>query len=200
MTLVEVLVVIVVVAVLVALLLTGVSAIRARTKMTLCASQLRQIGQAIETYKSQFNCVLPYPMIFERDINTTGMKSFYFNALRVPQGLRVCPTATSERETISYAFNSTLDAELGFVGFRRFPSPAAEVVVFVENRPGSNDETAANEMKRSVLRTDPGRRIDWSVDRHGRLGSNYLFADLRVSSDWRDQRPLDESPLKPSVR
>lgn len=65
-TLLELLVTVGIILLLIGILIPAVGAVRRRSKVTLCASNLRQIGQAIQTYRSELRrwpeaCPIPAP-------------------------------------------------------------------------------------------------------------------------------------------
>ena len=66
LTFIELLVVVVIVAILIALLLVGVQAARDAARRMRCASNLKQIGQAIHNYQTAFEVVVPGRIIVIR--------------------------------------------------------------------------------------------------------------------------------------
>ena len=66
LTFIELLVVVVIVAILIALLLVGVQAARDAARRMRCASNLKQIGQAIHNYQTSFEVVVPGRIIVIR--------------------------------------------------------------------------------------------------------------------------------------
>ncbi|MBI1368109.1 MAG: prepilin-type N-terminal cleavage/methylation domain-containing protein [Planctomycetes bacterium] len=95
-TLVELLVVMLIIVVLVALSVPALSAARATSKQTICASQLRQVGIAIYSYANDYKGSIPFgpkapPAIasnfYPATGNVTSLVSLGYPALGQPVGL-----------------------------------------------------------------------------------------------------------------
>jgi prepilin-type N-terminal cleavage/methylation domain-containing protein/prepilin-type processing-associated H-X9-DG protein len=95
LTLVEVMVVIAIVAMLLALLMTGVQAVRVRSLMTSCQNNLRQIGMALQNYKTTGN---PLP-------KASDLQNKLVSFMEGRQDVFACPASTAPT---SYGMNICL--------------------------------------------------------------------------------------------
>jgi prepilin-type N-terminal cleavage/methylation domain-containing protein len=80
-TLIELLVVVAIIAVLISLLLPGFQAVRVRAKITICATQLRQFGQAFMVYGDQNADSFPTAGDYPRNLYPYGCRDNWINLL-----------------------------------------------------------------------------------------------------------------------
>jgi prepilin-type N-terminal cleavage/methylation domain-containing protein/prepilin-type processing-associated H-X9-DG protein len=178
LTLIELLVVLVVVAILASLLLPTLTQAKARTRATLCLSQVKQWAYAMHMYCDDAEDFFPYEGSPMEAIHVGDNRAAWYNAVapyanQVPlkdlyaqrdpplpgaRSLYLCPsvrdqpgTATVSRPYFAYGFNNRLDPD-GPEQFRRgqVVSPA-ETVVFTEN--------SENQYPSASGRFTPGRHV-----------------------------------------
>jgi prepilin-type processing-associated H-X9-DG protein/prepilin-type N-terminal cleavage/methylation domain-containing protein len=215
-TLVELLVVIAILGVLIALLLPAIQAARAAVRRSQCASNLRQIGFAVQQYADTHDGDFP-GMYHERD----QIESWIFSLapqLENVDAIRLCPDdlqrieQTSGRRT-SYALNGYLreateteqlvypDTVDDFVSDFNDLVQTHRTLVAVEasSRVEFNfDHVHSWEWFTERYPTAAERwdqvQLEVAVERHGGGVANYLYADGHVEviaaaqiSDWVDQ-------------
>jgi prepilin-type N-terminal cleavage/methylation domain-containing protein len=193
-SLVELLVVVGLVAVLISLLLPAMGRARAQAKQVVCASNLRQIGQAMLMYANENRGQL-FPLDAGGPLGMPSIDQQWFVFVLKPSPPRdvssreprdwvpavmLCPADDPEpAQHHSYILNDHLN-EHG-VKFSSKPIPevtADRIVVMGEKQSQVNDW---------YVQTLPGQTSDFNETiekyRHGpRLGSNYLHLDLHVDT------------------
>jgi prepilin-type processing-associated H-X9-DG protein/prepilin-type N-terminal cleavage/methylation domain-containing protein len=215
-TLVELLVVIAILGVLIALLLPAIQAARAAVRRSQCASNLRQIGFAVQQYADTHDGDLP-GMYHERD----QIESWIFSLaphLENVDAIRLCPDdlqrieQTSGRRT-SYALNGYL-REATQTEMLVYPDTVDDFVSDFNDLVQTHRTLVAVEASSTVdINFDHVHSWEWfterfptaaerwdqvqlevAVERHGGGVANYLYADGHVEviaaaqvSDWVDQ-------------
>lgn len=205
-TLVELLTVVGVVAILVCLTVPVISSGAMAANRARCASNLRQIGQAILLYAGDHDGVLPVTSHSTGDsrlkINGKWLSSIEYSWIYLladyldnVDEVRVCPADERSRQrqilqmnATSYLLNDTVfDSEV-YGRFQNLPHPSRLMLAFISNRPVSRTWDHAH---CANWTTWPALTTDVAVDRHRtgeRIGSrlkgsaNYLFADGHVQT------------------
>jgi prepilin-type N-terminal cleavage/methylation domain-containing protein/prepilin-type processing-associated H-X9-DG protein len=196
-TLMELLVVLGIMALLMGLLLPALSRVRAQASSVACMSNLRQVGTLLLIYSNQ-NRGWVYP-VGERDPFTGAPQTFGTN---VPRDDRwptyvfdprvwnpptlICPSDIDPAEEHTYVLNMHLAVKgvrFGGMGLGALKSPETVVAgekrttvpdYYMERGPAGSDNSEFNRV------VEPFR--------HGvRLGSNYLYLDLHVSTTPPDE-------------
>ena len=95
-SLLELLVVLVIIGVLIAILIPTLSAVRRRSKITVCASNLRQIGQAVTTYRAEQKrwpkaAAIPEPFTYPGELATPGLPEVMAPYLPRKSAVYHCP-------------------------------------------------------------------------------------------------------------
>jgi prepilin-type N-terminal cleavage/methylation domain-containing protein/prepilin-type processing-associated H-X9-DG protein len=201
-TLVELLVVIAIIAVLTTFGLTAVRTMRESANMSVCASNLRNIGIALQMYADDNQGYYP-----DTTHTTTADKSWIYQLesyLGEFNETRICPADPKaklrrENKASSYILNSmvflpTLDAFGEPEGPARnkpalLPDPSATILVFIaSDRAGlypGDDHTHSDQWRGwSIVLRDiaPDRHKQRSSRNSTNGSSNYLYADGRVES------------------
>ena len=147
-TLIEILVVLALVSLLAALLLSAFSAVREKSRQTICASNLKQIGVAFQMYADDNDHYMP-PTVTVNSAN----QMITWGDLTLPytktKQVYVCPTDPLQKEqfagwVISYGYNHHVAGVLGF------GVPASDA----ENRPKTDGQIL--KPSATVLVTDAG--------------------------------------------
>jgi prepilin-type N-terminal cleavage/methylation domain-containing protein/prepilin-type processing-associated H-X9-DG protein len=123
-TLVELLVVIGIIGLLVSIMLPVVGRVRRQAQVTLCMSNLREVGKALQLYANDHNgCIpllsetMPFPVEPQRSMNYTAHNFIWFAHPTLPSGLDVGPGLLLERGYLAAArslycpADEVLDAE-----------------------------------------------------------------------------------------
>lgn len=205
-TLVELLAVIGVLAILACLVVPAISSGAMAANRAKCASNLRQIGQAILLYAGDHDGVLPVTSHSTGDsrmkLNGKWLNSIEYSWVYVladylddVDKVRVCPADEASRQrqilqmnATSYLLNDEVfDSEV-YGRFQNLPHPSRLMLAFISNRQVSRTWDHAH---CADWTTWPALTTDVAVDRHRtgeRLGSrlkgaaNYLFADGHVQT------------------
>ncbi len=210
-TLVELLTVIGVIALLGTLAFTGASAVQAYVYQAQCASNLRQIGQAVQLYAHDNNGRLPKSSHTRAETERTEDQPWVFSLapyLEDVDEVRVCPADPRADDVLnnngtSYVLNEYLvvplasysvDPATGIPSFEledysllaRIPSPASTFLAFPRaDNYGGGAGTAANF---TLDHTHSRSWFNWGMvlrdiqpDRHGD-DANHLFADGHVEN------------------
>jgi len=172
-TLVELLVVIGIIGVLIAMLLPAMSRAREQAKLVACASNLRQVGLALEMYANQWKGWIYPPGLGANRARDERWPVHVFKPAVWNPPVMLCPSDDEPREEHSYLLNDHL-AQRGIkFGSRDLGGlTPPEVIVMGEKRTDWNDYY--------MNVGDYDTRVE--PYRHGvRRGSNYLFMDMHVS-------------------
>jgi prepilin-type N-terminal cleavage/methylation domain-containing protein len=190
-TLIELLVVIALIAILAALLFGSLSAVRDRARLTTCAANLRNIGQAIVMYAAEHDGSVPSVSAPNGDTWDTTLLP-YLGSNRTVFLCRADPWldgSDSSRSPRSYAANGGVayaphtEADYPFAGYGQLSRHSLERLksksrrlFLVGERPGdsSSQRGYVGDMGWSGMDSIPGH-----VHRDGQ-GANYLFADMGV--------------------
>jgi prepilin-type N-terminal cleavage/methylation domain-containing protein/prepilin-type processing-associated H-X9-DG protein len=200
-TLVELLVVIAITASLAALAAVGASSVILSSKQAACASNLRNIGLAMNLY------ALDHDGKFPETTHTTDLEAAWIYSLEAYLGefeeTRICPVDPKGAERIaakgtSYVLNSYIFVpEIGPFGepegpqlnrFQAIPEPSRTMMTFIcSDHTGTgagNDHTHSNQWTSwgAVLRDISPDRFGGSAKDHSNGRSNYLYVDGRVES------------------
>jgi len=178
-TLVELLVVIGIIGILIAMLLPAMSRAREQAKLVACASNLRQVGLALEMYANQWKGWIYPPGLGANRARDERWPVHVFKPAVWNPPVMLCPSDDEPREEHSYLLNDHL-AQRGIkFGSRDLGGlTPPEVIVMGEKRTDWNDYY--------MNIGDYDTRVE--PYRHGvRRGSNYLFMDMHVSV-LRDQK------------
>ncbi len=205
-TLVELLTVIGVLAILVCLAMPVISSGAMAANRAKCASNLRQIGQAILLYAGDHDGVLPVTSHSTGDsrlkINGKWVSSIEYSWIYLladyldnVDEVRVCPADEKARQrqilqmnATSYLLNDTVFDSETFGRLQNLPQRSRLMLAFISNRPVSRTWDHAH---CANWTTWPALTTDVAVDRHRtgeRIGSrlkgsaNYLFADGHVQN------------------
>lgn len=191
-TLIELLVVLGIIGLLLALLMPALARVRAQAESVTCMSNLRQVGTLLQIYSNQ-NRGWVYP-VGDRDPITGAPKTFGTNVPREERWptyvfdpkvwnppILTCPSDLDPEEEHTYVLNMHLavrGVRFGGAGLGGLKSP--ETVVAGEKRTTVPDYY----MERGPFGSD-NSEFNRVVEpyRHGmKLGSNYLYLDLHVST------------------
>jgi len=191
-SLVELLVVIAIIGVLVALLLPAVQAARAAARRTECASNLRQVGLAMNQFIDSRGGRFP------DTAHTDPDKSWIYTIAPFMENvdeIRICPDdlqaeARLEQRFTSYVMNAYLTSEPpsgSVTRYRQLQATSKTLVAFEladHKQPVPDDDhvhshawfTSLSVAQKKVLERIEG---DITVDRHGGA-AHYLYADWHV--------------------
>lgn len=178
-TLIELLVVLVIIGALAALVFSGLVRSRERARQAQCASNLRQIGLALQAYVADNDSTWP--------VNAAWRQAVISN-LKSDTKTLACPSAAAPNRLVNaegisgYAYNTGLSAKLSAIGNGSAVNDA--IVAFPALTVSVCDEAVGIPMSSgpdpykfdSILRP-PGEEEGWK--RHGG-GANYLFCDGHV--------------------
>jgi prepilin-type N-terminal cleavage/methylation domain-containing protein len=171
-TLVELLVVIGIIGVLIAMLLPAMSKAREQAKLVACASNLRQVGLALEMYANQWKGWIYPPGLGANRPRDERWPVHVFKPAVWDPPVMSCPSDEEPREKHSYLLNDHL-AQRGIkFGSRDLGGlTPPEVIVMGEKR--TDWEDYYMNVGDYSTRVEPYR--------HGvRRGSNYLYMDMHV--------------------
>ena len=188
-TLIELLVVIAIIALLAALLLPSLSSASARARQTWCASNLRQVGVAMELFAqnhgenypqavstndsgaSEYNWTVPvYGGVFAKNWAA-------FRALERDSGnqkIFICP-ATKQTSAVSFARMGPGNVSY-FVSIYAKSGDTASVLAGDDNLFGTATQLASTRAAK-----DTAANLTWTTERHKTAG-NVLFADMHSES------------------
>lgn len=172
-TLVELLVVIGIVGALIAMLLPAMSKAREQAKLVACASNLRQVGLALEMYANQWKGWIYPPDLGANHPREMRWPVHVFKPAVWNPPVMLCPSDDEPKEEHSYILNDHLARRGIKFGSRDLGGlTPPEVIVMGEKRTDWNDYY--------MNVGDYDTRVE--PYRHGvRRGSNYLFMDMHVS-------------------
>ena len=182
-TLIELLVVIGIVTILIGILMPTLARVRQHAKQVTCQSNMRQIGQLLLIYANTYDGFI-FPLGAEDEQPRLGMwvaEEKRWPVLvkgldRCDHPLLLCPQDEEPVEQHSYALNWYFFHHEVRFHTRNFPGglKPAEVILMGEKRVQANNYFIGSE-----------HDYDYAAEefKHGlRLGSNYLFLDLHVST------------------
>ena len=127
-TLVELLVTIGIILLLIGILIPTVGAARRRSKVTLCASNLRQIGQAIQAYRSELRhwpeaCPIPAPFTYpDWSFGTRSLPEVMSSYLSPRSGVYRCP---GDREVFEQCASQPNGFGISYLYWTPFDLPKA---------------------------------------------------------------------------
>jgi prepilin-type N-terminal cleavage/methylation domain-containing protein len=224
-SLVELLVVIGIIAILVGLLLPTLSRARMQANSVKCASQLREVGNALRVYSEQWKGWLYPPRMGANSIPSRRWPVAVFK-MKFPEDVGItmgsdpvpwrpeillCPQDFEPRNMHSYVINDHLtDEQITFSSTDLGGLSTSDVIVMGEKKSDQPDyymNILRRGQEQSAYSTDFDRVVE--ENRHGaRIGSNYLhldnsvrtrtIADARRGIDPWDVRRQSEQPQPPS--
>jgi len=202
-TLIELLVVIGIIAILIAMLLPAMAKARSQAKTVACQSNLRQVGMYLEMYANQWRGWIYPPNLGAGLPPPQRWPVFVFKPEVYNPPVMTCPTDVEPAEEHSYVLNNHLAEHNVKLSSKNFPGlTVSDVILMGEKRTGERDYYMDG-----VGDGNPTGDFDRVVEpyRHGlKLGSNYLFLDLHVSSVYKKPNvmiagvdPWDPAPAGP---
>lgn len=179
-TLVELLVVMGIIAVLIAMLLPALSKAQRQAKWINCQSNLRQIGAELVTYMNDWGGWLFPPRL---GANRPREERWPIHVFKPPvwnPPIMLCPSDVEPDEEHSYILNNHLaDKNIKYSSRDLGGKTTSQIVVMGEKRSDWPDYY--------MNRGDFTTRVE--PFRHGlRIGSNYLFMDMHVSTEFANER------------